>query len=196
MKHCCSMTIHALSIITICHTHMNGHNRKLTVTAEQREALSAQQSMQISIDCCLTALKPLFSGRVLGFRQCGTVLGHQFCVCVCDTLCFANPGKCHFYMSHMYDEGVLAPFPWPPLLMLIWMEHQLIFLQLSATWASPLTRISLFNSMSPAPVNSAIWIAWNQFYPSLPVTRCSQDTDLCFCPVQNRLLQFPTRWLS
>ena len=38
----------------------------------------------------------------------------------------------------------------------IWMEPRFIFLQLSATWALPSTRISLFSNMSPAPVKSAI----------------------------------------
>ena len=38
----------------------------------------------------------------------------------------------------------------------IWMEPRFIFLQLSATWASPSTRISHFSNMSPAPVKSAI----------------------------------------
>ena len=36
------------------------------------------------------------------------------------------------------------------------MEPRFIFLQLSPTWASPSTRISLFSNMSPAPVKSAI----------------------------------------
>ena len=38
----------------------------------------------------------------------------------------------------------------------IWMEPWFIFLHLSATWALPSTRISLFSNMSPAPVKSAI----------------------------------------
>ena len=38
----------------------------------------------------------------------------------------------------------------------IWMEPRFIFLQLSATWALPSTRISLFSNMSPAPVKSAV----------------------------------------
>ena len=38
----------------------------------------------------------------------------------------------------------------------IWMEPRFIFLQLSATWASPSTRISHFSNMSPTPVKSAI----------------------------------------
>ena len=38
----------------------------------------------------------------------------------------------------------------------IWMEPRFIFLQLSATWVLPSTRISLFSNMSPAPVKSAI----------------------------------------
>ena len=38
----------------------------------------------------------------------------------------------------------------------IWMKPLFIFLQLSATWASPSTRISLFGNKSPAPVKSAI----------------------------------------
>ena len=40
------------------------------------------------------------------------------------------------------------------------------------------------------PFQQHVSRAQNQFCPSLPVTRCSQDTDLCFCPVQNRSLQF------
>ena len=36
------------------------------------------------------------------------------------------------------------------------MEPRFIFLQLFASWASPSTRISLFSSMSPAPVKPAI----------------------------------------
>ena len=36
------------------------------------------------------------------------------------------------------------------------MEPRFIFLHLSATWALPTTRISLFSSMSPAPVKSAL----------------------------------------
>ena len=36
------------------------------------------------------------------------------------------------------------------------MEPRFIFLHLSATWALPPTRISLFSNMSPAPVKSAI----------------------------------------
>ena len=38
----------------------------------------------------------------------------------------------------------------------IWMEPRFIFLHLNATWALPLTRISLFSNMSPKPVKSAI----------------------------------------
>ena len=36
------------------------------------------------------------------------------------------------------------------------MEPRFIFLQLSATWVSPLTRIALFSNISPASVKSAI----------------------------------------
>ena len=38
----------------------------------------------------------------------------------------------------------------------IWMEPPFSFLHLSATWALPSTRISLFSNMFPAPVKSAI----------------------------------------
>ena len=38
----------------------------------------------------------------------------------------------------------------------IWMEPRFIFPHLSATWALPSTRISLFSNMSAAPVKSAI----------------------------------------
>ena len=65
-------------------------------------------------------------------------------------------------------------------------------------WCHPQPK-SLFNSMSPAPVKSAILNCIESIlslYPAIPITRCSQDTDLCFCPVQNQLLQFSTRWLS
>ena len=78
----------------------------------------------------------------------------------------------------------------------IWMEPRFICLQASATWASFSPRISLFSSMSPAPVKSA---NSNCVESILSVATCHkmyQDTNLCFCPVQSRLLQFSTRWLS
>ena len=51
----------------------------------------------------------------------------------------------------------------------IWMELRFISLQLSAAWASPSTRISLFINMSPAPVKSVIL---NCLEPLLCVTTC------------------------
>ena len=51
----------------------------------------------------------------------------------------------------------------------IWMEPRFIFLHLSATWALPSTRISLFSNMSPAPFKSAI-LNWVESIPS--VTTC------------------------
>ena len=51
----------------------------------------------------------------------------------------------------------------------IWMKPPLIFIQLSATWASPSTRISLFSNMSPAPAKSAIF---NCVDSILSVTTC------------------------
>ena len=54
----------------------------------------------------------------------------------------------------------------------IWIESRFIFLQLSATWASPSTRISLFSKMSPASVKSAIL---NCIESILSVTTCPHD---------------------
>ena len=51
----------------------------------------------------------------------------------------------------------------------IWMEPGFIFLHLSATWALPSTRISLFSNMSPASVKSAIL---NCVESILSVTTC------------------------
>ena len=53
--------------------------------------------------------------------------------------------------------------------LLIWMEPQFIFLQLSPTWVSPSTRISFFSNMSPTLVNSAIL---NCVESILSVTTC------------------------
>ena len=50
-----------------------------------------------------------------------------------------------------------------------WMEPRFIFLQQSATWASPSSKISLFSNMSPAPVKSAIF---NCVESILSVTTC------------------------
>ena len=76
------------------------------------------------------------------------------------------------------------------------MEPWSISLQLSTSLESPSTRSSFQYSCLQYLSNLLPWIAQNQFYQSLPITRCSQDTDLCLCPVQNWLLQYSTNWLS
>ena len=64
------------------------------------------------------------------------------------------------------------------------MEPRFIFLQLSATWALPSTRISLLSNMSPAPVNSAILTCIESI---LSITTCQKMLSrhrsvFLFCP--------------
>ena len=60
----------------------------------------------------------------------------------------------------------------------IWIEPWFIFLQLSTTWAAPSTRISLFSSMSPAPVKSA---SLNCIGSILSIATCHKMLSRHFC---------------
>ena len=90
-----------------------------------------------------------------------------------------NPDKTEMILitSKHSQKSLSLPFS-------VWMELRFIFLQLSATWASPSTRISLFSSMSPAPVKSSIL---NCVESILSITTCHKMLSrhwslLLFCP--------------